>query len=59
MVERLRSERSGGGGGGGGFDPHSGRRDVSLSKIHLPPKNVLVIPRKRWLRPYMTEKVVD
>ena len=21
-----------------GFDPHSGRRIVSLSKIHLPPK---------------------
>ena len=28
----LRSERS-------GFDPHSGRRVVSLSKIHLPPKS--------------------
>ena len=26
------------GGGGRGFDPHSGRRVVSLSKIHLPPK---------------------
>ena len=23
---------------GQGFDPHSGRRVVSLSKIHLPPK---------------------
>ena len=23
---------------GPGFDPHSGRRVVSLSKIHLPPK---------------------
>ena len=23
---------------GWGFDPHSGRRVVSLSKIHLPPK---------------------
>ena len=22
-----------------GFDPHSGRRVLSLSKIHLPPKN--------------------
>ena len=28
---------------------------VSLSKIHLPPKKVLVIPRKRWLRPDITE----
>ena len=24
---------------GPGFDPHSGRRVVSLSKIHLPPKS--------------------
>ena len=24
---------------GRGFGPHSGRRVVSLSKIHLPPKN--------------------
>ena len=29
---------------GRGFDLHSGRRVVSLSKIHLPPKKVLVIP---------------
>ena len=43
---------------GRGFDPHSGRRVVSLSKIHLPPKKVLVIPRKRWLRPDMTEKLL-
>ena len=40
-----------------GFDPHSGRRVVSLSKIHLPLKEL--IPRKRWLRPDMTEKIVD
>ena len=40
------------------YDPHSGRRVVALSKIHLPPKNVLVIPRKRWLCPYMTEKLL-
>ena len=26
---------------GRGFDPHSGRRVVSLSKIHLPPKKYL------------------
>ena len=43
---------------GRGFDPHSGRRVVSLSKIHLPPKKVLVIPRKRWLHPDMTEKLL-
>ena len=39
---------------GRGFEPHSDRRVVSLSKTYLPPK-VLVIPRKRWLRPNMTE----
>ena len=43
---------------GRGFDPHSGNRVVSLSKIHLPPKKVLVITRKRWLRPDMTEKLL-
>ena len=32
VVERRTPERS-------GFDPHSGRRVVSLSKIHLPPKS--------------------
>ena len=42
---------------GRGFDSHSGRRVVSLSKIHLPHKKVLVIPRKRLLRPDMTEKL--
>ena len=51
----------------GGFEPHSGRRVVSFSKICLPPpppspkkkkkkKKVLLIPMKRWLRPNMTEK---
>ena len=43
---------------GRGFDPHSGRRVVSLSKIFLPPKKLLVIPRKTWLRPDMTEKLL-
>ena len=43
---------------GRGFDPHSGRRVISLSKIHIPPKKVLVIPRKQWLRPDMTEKLL-
>ena len=38
------------------FEPHSGRRVVSLSKTYIPPK-VLVIPRERWLRPNMTEKL--
>ena len=43
---------------GRGFDPHSGRRVESLRKIHLPPKKVLVIPRKRGLHPDMTEKLL-
>ena len=47
---------------GRGFDPHSGRHVVSLSKIHqdtyTSPK-VLVIRRKWWLGPDMTEKIVD
>ena len=42
-----------------GFDPHSGRCVVSLSMIHLPPKKVLVIPRKVWLHPNMTEKLLS
>ena len=41
------------------FDPHSGRCVVSLSKIHLPPQKLLVIPRKRWLRPDMIEKLLS
>ena len=41
-----------------GFDPHSGRRVVSLSKIHLPPKSTgYRLPRMLWLRPDMTEKL--
>ena len=43
---------------GQGLDRHSGRQVVSLSKIHLPPKKVLVIPRKRWLCRDMTEKLL-
>ena len=41
-----------------GFDLHSERGVVSLSKIHLPPKKGLVIPRKRWLHPDMTEQLL-
>ena len=43
---------------GQGFDPDSGRCVVSLRKIHLPPKNVLVIPRKQWFHPDKTEKLL-
>ena len=45
---------------GRGFDLHSDRSGVSLSKIylHAPPKKVLVIPRKRWLCPDMTDKLL-
>ena len=41
---------------GPGFDPDGRHRVVSLSKTHLLP-TVLVKPRKRWLRPDMTEKL--
>ena len=41
---------------GWGFEPYSCRGVVSLSKTYLPPK-VLVIPRKLWLSPDMTEKL--
>ena len=43
---------------GRGFDPHFGSRVVFLRKIHSPSKKVLVIPRKQWLRPDMTEKLL-
>ena len=48
FFEALRSGQWGGGGGGGGldsgsrgwgFEPHSGRRVVSLSKTYIPPKS--------------------
>ena len=49
---------------GRGFETHSGRHVVSLSKTYLPPPpppppppQVLVILRKRWFRPNMTEKL--
>ena len=42
---------------GPGFEPHKRHRVVSLSKAHLLP-TVLVKPRKRWLRPDMTEKLL-
>ena len=42
--------------GGRGFDTYQ-RRVVSLSKDTFTPRKVLVIPRKRWLRPDITEKL--
>ena len=42
---------------GRGFKPHLGCCVVSLSRTYLPPKKVLVIPRKRWLHPNMTEEL--
>ena len=51
MVERRTPERE-----VRGFDSHSGRRVVSLSKIHYLPK-VLAIHRKCWLRPDIAEKL--
>ena len=40
-----------------GFDTFL-RRVVSLSKDTFTPRKVLVIPRKRWLRPDMTGKLL-
>ena len=57
-MEAPSGRASDSGARGRGFDSHSGRRVVSMSKIKLPPKKVLVIPRKRWLRPDMTEKLL-
>ena len=37
-TSKRRGRASDSGARGRGFDPHSGRRVVSLSKIHLPPK---------------------
>ena len=45
------------GGRGRGFETYL-RLVVSLSKTLYSPK-VLVIPRKRWLKPDMTEKIAD
>ena len=50
MVEALIPERE-----VGGLIPTS--RVVSLSKDTFIPRKVLVIPRKRWLRLDMTEKL--
>ena len=58
MVRASDSRASDSRARGWGFDPHSGCRVVSLSKIHLPPKKVLVIPRKQWLLPDMIEKLL-
>ena len=71
ISARDTSAHRGGGGGrtglmvrasdSGSGDPGSilGRVGVfvSLSKRHLLPKKVLVIPRNRWLRLNMTEKL--
>ena len=51
MVERRSPERE-----VGGFETYI-RRVVSMRKIFYSPK-VLVIPRKSWLRPDMTEKLL-
>ena len=37
-----------------GLDPHSGLEQDTFTS-----QRVLLIPRKRWLRPDMTEKIVD
>ena len=51
VVESPTPER------GWGFDNYL-RRVVSLSKDTFTSRKVLVIPRKRWLRPNLTEKLL-
>ena len=53
MIKPRTSEQEVGG-GGWGFDTYLSRV-VSLSKDTFTPRKVLVIPRKRWLCPDMTE----
>ena len=54
MVEYLTPEREF---GGGGVDTYL-RCVVSLSKDKFTPQKVLVVPRKRWFRPDMAEKLL-
>ena len=42
---------------GRGFEPHSGQTVLCPSARHIYSPKVLVIPRKRWLCPNMTEKL--
>ena len=42
---------------GRGFGPHSGQTVLCPWARHIYSPKVLVIPRKRWLRPNMTEKL--
>ena len=51
-AQWLSGRASDSGARGWGFDPHSGHRVVSLSKIHLPPKSTgntqeVVAPSRR------------
>ena len=42
---------------GQGFEPHSGQTVLCPWARHIYSPKMLVIPRKRWLRPNMTEKL--
>ena len=42
---------------GRGFEPHSGQTVLCPWARHIYFPKVLVIPRKRWLRPNMMEKL--
>ena len=50
---------SGSGSSGRGFESHAGQTVLCtwVRHIYSPKVLVLVIPRKRWLRPNMTEKL--
>ena len=42
---------------GRGFEPHCGQTVLCPSARPIYSSKALVIPRKRWLRPHMTEKL--
>ena len=42
---------------GRGFEPHSGKTVLCPWARHIYSQNILVIPRKRWLCPNMTENL--
>ena len=53
----MRGARWPGGSRGQGFEPPLGSPCFVLEQDIFTPQKVLVIPRKRWLRPNMTEKL--
>ena len=53
ILHKMNGER-----GGSVVERRTPQRDVGFQNIPPPCSKVLVIPRKRWLRPDMTEKLL-